>query len=162
MAEKTLKLRKGQLAFTDEHLTTQAYKDDCDINSVMARAAKGASLSHLANHGGSYGDFSEWDANTYNDMRNTLARAETIFNDLPAELRDEFSNDPGAWLAFVNNPDNKDRLEEIYPTLAQPGKQLPDVISGAIKAGFETVAAASTNDAPVVETATENSTEPVE
>ena len=137
----------------DPDRTKQTYLDQCDINRTMDRVKHGASLSHLANYGGEYGDFSDWDANTYEDMQIQLARANSMFEDLPAELRNEFENDPGKWLEFVNNPENKDRLEEIYPVLAAPGKQLPDVIGGLATAIEnlkleDTVAPASTNDAP--------------
>ena len=137
----------------DPDRTKQTFVDQCDINRTMDRAAHGASLSHLANYGGEYGDFSDWDANTYEDMQIQLAKANTLFNDLPAELRNEFENDPGKWLAFVNDPENKERLEEIYPVLAQPGKQLPDVLGGLTTALEnlrleDPVATTATNDVP--------------
>ena len=144
--------KKGK-KLLDPDRTKQSYLDQCNINRMMDRVKHGASLSHLANYGGEYGDFSDWDANTYEDMQIQLARANSMFEDLPAELRNEFENDPGKWLEFVNNPENKDRLEEIYPVLAAPGKQLPDVIGGLATAIEnlkleDTVAAASTIDAP--------------
>ena len=109
-------------------VTNQSFKDECDINRVLDRAKHGASLSHLLQHGGSYGDFSTWDENTYEDMQINLARGASIFAELPAELRDEFDNNPGKFYKFVNDPENKDRLEEIFPALSAPGRQLPDVI----------------------------------
>lgn len=135
----------------DPDRTKQSFVAQCDINHIMERAKKGASLSHLANFGGQYGDFSNWDEHTYENMLNDLSRANTIFADLPAELRNEFDNNVGKFMGFVNDPENKDRLEEIFPVLAEPGRQFPDVIGNLatqIETLNNTVAAASTNDAP--------------
>ena len=142
-----------------ESITKQSFKDQCDINRVLDRARTGAGLSHLANYGGMYGDFSSWDERTYEDMQAQLANAVTIFNDLPAELRSvEFQNNPGKFFAFVNDPANADRLEELFPVLSQPGRQFPDVLGTIANTVTEAVAAASTNNAPA-EAATEKATE---
>ena len=132
-------------------VTNQSFKDECDINRVLDRAKHGASLSHLLQHGGNYGDFSTWDENTYEQMQVNLARGKSIFADLPAELRDEFDNNPGKFFEFVNKPDNKDRLEELFPSLSAPGRQLPDVIgqdtAAALVAAVDKLATV-TSDAP--------------
>jgi len=132
---------------SEEGLTNQAFKDECDINRVLDRAKKGVGIAHLANYQGVYGDFSDMDANTYEAMVTNLANANSIFHDLGAELRAEFDNNPGKFFEFVNNPENKDRLEEIFPTLAAPGKQFPDVIGGLATA-VEKLATASSNAPP--------------
>ena len=132
----------------EKHLTKQSFVENCDINRIMDRAKKGASLSHLANFKGEYGDFSDWNEHTYEDMCNDMARAQTIFNDLPAELRNEFDNNPGKFLGFVNDPKNAERLEEIFPVLAEPGRQFPDVIGGlatTLEVLNETLAAPSSD-----------------
>lgn len=121
---KAYRIKRGGLVCTDKHLTVQSHKNECDINRVMHRAAHGASLSHLLNHGGTYGDFSDMTGDTYEQMQNTLAEARSIFYDLPAELRGEFNNNPGRFFEFVNDPENNDRLEEIFPDLSEPGRQL--------------------------------------
>ncbi len=136
--------------------TKQAFKDECDINRVMDRAGRGASLAHLAAHKGQYGDFSDFTERTYEQMLNRIADAKTIFFDLPAELRqNEFQNNPGKFFEFVNKPENHDRLEELFPALSAPGRQLPDVVQGVITP--EPASPAST-EPPV---AAPTSTEPV-
>jgi hypothetical protein len=137
MAKQTLTKaeRKAQRFATgvlckDKHLTSQEQKDECNINRILDSKKHGMSLGHLANYGGQYGDFSNFNERNFEDMQNTMARAKTIFNDLPAELRKEFDNNVGAFFGFVNNPENKDRLQELFPALARPGMQLPDVVGG--------------------------------
>lgn len=113
--------------------TKQAFKDECDINRILDRAGRGASLSHLLNHSGQYGDFSDFTETTYDDMLQRISEARTIFYDLPAELRaNEFQNHPGKFFEFVNNPANNDKLEELFPAMAAPGRQLPSVVEGVI------------------------------
>ena len=145
----TARRRKYGLDCSGEpSLTKQTFKDQCDINRVLDRAKTGAGLSHLANYGGLYGDFSNWDERTYEDMQAQMAQGISIFNDLPAELRQEFDNNPGKFFGFVNDPANKDRLEEIFPVLSQPGLQFPDVLGTIANTVQQAVAAASTNTAP--------------
>lgn len=142
----------------------QSFKDECDINRVLDRAKHGASLSHLLKHQGTYGDFSTWDERTYEDMQNQLARGVSIFNDLPAELRNEFNNNPGKFFQFVNDPANTDRLEDIFPALAAPGRQFPDVIgqqtAQALVSAVQQLATASSNAPTDTDASTEQPTEP--
>ena len=149
MTSKAERIRRGGLVCKDEHLTKQGAKTECDINTVLDRAKHGASLSHLLNYSGEYADFSHWTSDWYEETLNQLARGRSIFNDLPAELRaNEFQNDVGVFFQKVNDPEYADRLEEIYPALAEPGRQFPDVMGGntqlaeaiaqGVKAGLET------------------------
>ena len=99
----------------------QSFKDQCDINRIMDKAAQTGTLSHINQYEQQYGDFADFD---YEDSMNRIAEANSMFYDLPAETRNEFGNKPSAFLAFVNDPANKPRLRELLPDLAQPGKQL--------------------------------------
>ncbi|AXL15612.1 internal scaffolding protein [Microviridae sp.] len=139
------RLRFGTVTGTETE-TSQAFKDECDINRVLDRAKKGVGMAHLANYQKLYGDFQDFDGKTFEDMQIKLAEANTIFQDLPAHIRNEFDNQPGKFFEFVNNDENKDRLEEIFPVLANPHMDFPDVIGGLAKS-IETLAAAS-SDAP--------------
>lgn len=144
MAKRTMKdrLERGGIECKDTHLANQEFKEQCDINRTLDRAKRGASLSHLLNHGGRYGDFSDFNARTYNDLLERLADMHSIFYDLPAATREEFGNNPGAFFAFVNNPENEGRLPELLPELVKPGRQFPDVIGNAAKAFAEAAIAA--------------------
>ncbi len=104
--------------------TKQAFKDDTDINKLLARAAKGDSISHLAKHGATYGDFSDID--DLLTAQNRLKRGEQIFSSLPGEIKREFNQSPRAFYNFVNDPQNASKLHEILPGLTKPGTQLPN------------------------------------
>ncbi len=110
--------------------TKQAFKDECDINRVLDRAVHGASLAHLKAHEGTYGDFADFDEQSYELMLGRISDANTVFYDLPSELRNEFDNNPGKFFGFVNDPANVDKLDEIFPTLAAPGRDMPKPDTG--------------------------------
>lgn len=112
-------------------LTKQSFKHECDINRIMDKAAITGSITHLAKNAGAYGDFSDFGPEWYQEQSDNLARWNSVFYDLPSEIRSEFHNDPGKYHRFVTDPANKDRLEELLPELAQPGRQYPDVIGGS-------------------------------
>lgn len=106
-------------------MTKQAFADECDINKLLARAARGDSIAHLARHGAVYGDFT--DIGDLLEAHARLERGRKIFDELPSEVRREFNQDMGAFFAFVNDPANRERLPEVLPQLAMPGNQLPSV-----------------------------------
>ena len=102
--------------------TKQAFKDQTDINKILAQAAKGKTISHLARHGAVYGDFSDID-----DLlvaHNRLKKGQSIFDQLPSEVRREFDNDLGKFFRFVNDPENLEKLPQLLPGLAKPGDQM--------------------------------------
>lgn len=104
--------------------TKQAFKDECDINRLLQRATKEGALSHLEVHGAEYGEFANYD---YHEAMTRLAKGREIFAQLPSEIRNEFQNDPGRFFSFVNAPENVDRLPELFPALARPGRYQLDV-----------------------------------
>ncbi len=104
--------------------TKQSFKDDTDINKIMARFDKTGTISHLAKFEGVYADFSDFD---FHEQSNKLARGGEIFAALPAEMRREFGQSPAKFFAYVNDPENIDDLRKKLPGLAAPGQQLPQV-----------------------------------
>lgn len=104
--------------------TKQAFKDDCDINKILYKFEQTGTVSHLQRFEGHYGEFATYDLL---EAERRLARGRAIFNDLPAELRREFHESPAEFFKFVNAPENVGRLHEVFPELAQKGRQLPDV-----------------------------------
>ena len=105
----------------DDGRTKQAFKDETDINKLLAKAQKAGTLSHLQKHGAYYGDFANFD---FDDAQFALARARSIFEELPSEVRREFEQSPAKFFAFVNDPKNASDLPRVLPELAAPGAQL--------------------------------------
>ncbi len=111
------------LVFTDGR-TKQCFKDECDINVIMDRAAQGGTITHLSKFEGIYADFSDFD---FHEHTRKLTQGREVFDALPAEIRREFSQSPAEFFAYVNDPANKDDLATKLPGLAKPGTQLPAV-----------------------------------
>lgn len=100
--------------------TQQAFKDETDINRIMQRAQVTGTISHLAKHQARYADFSDFD---FVENERKLVEAREMFDGLPAEIRKEFNQRPQEFFEFVTNPENAERLPELLPALAKPGRQ---------------------------------------
>ncbi len=118
--------------------TKQSFRDECDINLIMQRAAKGGTISHLAKYEGVYADFSDFD---FFEHTQKLTQGREVFDDLPAEIRREFGQSPAAFFAYVNDPANINDLAKKLPGLARPGNQL--IKTSALDADTEAAEAAA-------------------
>lgn len=101
----------------------QAFKDQCDINSIIDKAKRTGVLSHVTKNAGFYADMTQFD---YAEARDQIALTNSVFFELDAEIRREFGNDPGAFRNFVASRTTEEIVEAI-PQLAEKGTQLPDV-----------------------------------
>ncbi len=126
--------------------TKQSFKNSTDINKILAKAQKVGSISHLVRHGAFYGDFS--DVPELLDAHTRLKAGEKIFSELPSELRKEFGTQFD-FFAYVNDPSNVNRLPELLPGLARPGRQLPAVRRSAATEANPAIESAGTEEAPV-------------
>lgn len=113
-------------AVPDKGLTKQSFKNECDINKILKKAQVAGSLDHLTKHGGSYGDFADFD---FRESQTMLAEGAQIFSELPSEVRNEFGNSVSAFFEFVNKPENVDKLNLLLPAIAEPGSFFPDMSS---------------------------------
>lgn len=87
----------------------QEFKDECDINRIMARYTRSGVFPPAVSVG-RYGDFS--DVDDFHSAQNLLIKAREQFAGLPAKVRDRFKNNPAEFLEFVHNKDNyKEALE---------------------------------------------------
>jgi len=134
----------------DDGRTKQSFKDETDIQKIMARAEVTGTISHLAKYEGVYGDFSDFDFHTQNNM---LAKGGEIFDALPAEVRKEFRQSPAAFFKFVNDPANAEDLRKKLPALAWPGRQ--NISVAAPDADTEKAALAAAETAVTAETVPE-------
>lgn len=91
-------------------MTHQSFKDECDVNNIMAKFEQTALLEHVNTHQGRYGDFTNTPQSFQEAMEQTIA-ARDMFMTLPAKVRKEFDNDPGQFVEFVEGAD-EDQLRE--------------------------------------------------
>lgn len=88
-------------------MTKQSFRDECDINTIMARYMKTGVLDFANKHAPQYADVSNID---FAQAMADVLMAKSMFDDLPAKIRARFSNDPGQFLAFIDNPDNASEM----------------------------------------------------
>lgn len=103
-------------------LTVQSATPDCDINVLVKRFGIDKDpVPYQAADPRFYGDFSDLP-----DLATALTRvrrAEQLFNDLPADLRSFFHNDPALMWAFVNDPENAEQAVEMGLLARQPAPE---------------------------------------
>lgn len=105
----------------------QSHKAECDINTIMAKYKKTGLIDHMARSAGEYADVSGAD---FQSAQLVVAGAKSMFQGLPASIRARFENDPGEFLAFMDNPANVNEAVELG-LLAKPeamieGEPLPE------------------------------------
>lgn len=94
----------------DDGMTRQEFKDECDINVLLAQYEKTGVLNHYNLNDPQYLDVTD-----VPDLQRALAiyqSAETAFMSLPATVRRDFDNDPVKFADFAANPDNLDKMRE--------------------------------------------------
>lgn len=105
----------GLLCPEDEGVTQQSFKDECDINTIVRRFGLTGELPQDYQMPQS-GDFTG--ISDYHSAVNAVRAAEEAFMLVPAEIRARFANDPGKFMAFFDDPANRD--EGLRLGLLQP------------------------------------------
>jgi len=114
-------------------LTSQEFKEECDINTLMAKFKDPQLIPFQNRHQPQYGDFTGYE---FNEMQDKIVEARNMFADLPAKVRDRFNNDPAKFLDFFNDPENAQeaakmgllapKKEEPIPTPTPEPKKAPE------------------------------------
>lgn len=94
----------------DQGGAKQSFKEEVDINTIVKRFGLGYELPE--NHRvPEYGDFS--DITDFHTAMNATAQAREAFDQLPAEIRSKFQNDPGMYVSFCLDPNNQGELRKM-------------------------------------------------
>lgn len=115
--------------------TKQSFKDECDVNLVMKRFERTGVLDHLNEFQGQYGDFTDV-PQSYHEAVNQVMAAQDMFMTVPPRIRAMFENDPGQFLAFVQDPANLEEMVQLglatQPEAVQNGREEMTVSSGTV------------------------------
>ena len=98
-------------------MTKQSFKDECDIHTIIDRFKETGQVPQAAVEG-QYGDFSG--VQDYHEAMLMVTKAQTMFEALPADVRDEFKNDPGRFVEFVENASNEDLVKRGLAVAPEP------------------------------------------
>lgn len=123
----------------------QSHKAECDINTIMAKYKKTGLIDHMARSAGEYADVSGAD---FQSAQLVVAGAKSMFQGLPASIRARFENDPGEFLAFMDNPANVNEAVELG-LLAKPElEEAPMLQAKALAGGAPVLGAGAEGAAP--------------
>lgn len=92
-------------------LTQKQFRDDTDINKIMAKYQKGEAITHLQRRQGRYGDFSQ--IRDYRASLDHIIETQKAFMALPSGVRKRFQNDPQELINFVNDKNNYNEAVEL-------------------------------------------------
>ena len=109
----------------------QAFKDECDINAIMARYNRTGILPQ-SRIGALYGDVSA--LTSYQDGLDLVARIDDAFAALPSAVRARFGNSPENLLDFLGDKRNLDEavrlglvtLKDVPSDVSDGGKDKKD------------------------------------
>ncbi len=100
-----------------ESRTKQSFKNECDINNIMAKYQKIHTIEHVNERSGEYGFASGFDLKEAMDQ---VQQAQIMFDELPSSIRTKFNNQPGEFLDFVQDEDNIPEMIELGLATADP------------------------------------------
>jgi phage internal scaffolding protein len=115
--------RRVQFETVGKSMTEQSHKDSCDIKLIMRKAEKTGMINHLKRTEGQYVDLIG--RPDFHTSMNEIKQAQSMFETIPATVRQQFDNNPQKWLDFVTNPENRESMAEMgFST-----DHLPEVLS---------------------------------
>lgn len=99
------------IEFTEPSMTEQHFKDECDINNIVARyEATGVMPSGTTQP--LFGDFAEFPTDLLSSQK-FFDDAEERFMQLPAAVRKEFNNSPLELLQALQTEGNRQRFIDL-------------------------------------------------
>ncbi|AXL14605.1 internal scaffolding protein [Microviridae sp.] len=110
--KNTTERRRVSLDFSNsESLTEQCHKDEVKIQNIMRKASREGIVRHVSKYQGQYMDMVS--APDFYEAQIQLANAQSMFETVPAQIRAEFDNDPGKYIDFMQNPENRENIEKM-------------------------------------------------
>lgn len=96
---------------SDEIMTVQSAKNECDIHNILKQYKKTGIITHVSAGSPEYKDLP--DNIDYQQALEIVREAQESFAELPAKVRDHFDNDPQKLLAALGDPSQLPTLEEL-------------------------------------------------
>ncbi|AXH74044.1 MAG: internal scaffolding protein [Microviridae sp.] len=90
--------------------TKQEFKDECDINILMSKYQSTGQMPILNQSAPQYLDCTGFE---FQSSMEFVAGAQSMFNELPSHLRNRFQNDPGTFLDFCSDENNRPEMLKL-------------------------------------------------
>lgn len=133
--------RRTSITFPTLGRTKQAFKAECDINTIMARYLKTGLLEHVRTDAARFLDVTGAD---FMEAQTFVAEAHSMFHSLPSHIRTKFENNPAEFFKFMENPANAQEAialglqtapaESDYPPSGDPSSAAPAAATQAAEA----------------------------
>lgn len=120
---------ESAVVFPEETLAQQHFKEQCDINRIVAQYVKtGLAPQSVATPMAE--DFVG--ITDYHTAMNAIRRGDEAFSSLSADVREKFKNDPGRFVDFCLDPENLDEVIAfgLAPQRAAVEAAPPPVLTG--------------------------------
>lgn len=103
--------------------TKQSFKDESDINFILARFKRTRVIDWVDKYPARYGDATGYD---FQDALNIVVKGREAFAALPASIRSRFANDPAQFLDFVHDKANEEEMRKmgLLNPVARPADDL--------------------------------------
>lgn len=94
----------------DEHgkimyKTQQHHKEQCDVNKIVQKYDRTGLIQHVSRMEAKFGDAT---GIQYKEAMDLIINAQRGFDQLPSKIRKYFDNDPGKFVAFMEDERNRD------------------------------------------------------
>ncbi|AXH77820.1 MAG: internal scaffolding protein [Microviridae sp.] len=104
--------KRYQITFNkDSKYTKQSFKEECDINTIMARYQSTGQIPVINQTAPQYLDVSA--GADFQSSMEFVAGAQTLFQEMPSSIRNRFGNDPREFLDFCSQEKNRPELAEM-------------------------------------------------
>lgn len=105
------KTRPKQSFKDSSGLTEKHHGETVKIQNILKQYQNTGFVSHTAKTQPIYGDMAS--APDFYQAQCILAETSSMFEEVPATIRKQFENDPGKYLEFIQNPENKEAMTEM-------------------------------------------------
>lgn len=92
-------------------MTEQHHADVVKTQNIMKQFQATGIVQHMNNRPPIYEDLSG--APDFYEAQKIIAAANSMFEEVPAQIRREFEHDAGKYLEFIQNPENAEKMEEM-------------------------------------------------
>lgn len=113
-----LGIHEGVDCSVEPSRTKQSFRDDVNINKIIARFDRTGMVSHLNSKTPFYGDVSSIVG--YQEALNKVKEADELFGRMSAEIRNRFKNDPALMIEFLSDPVNNAEALKLGMIVAPP------------------------------------------
>jgi len=107
--------------YSGKSRTKPSFRDECDINKIVAKARSGHAVTHVRDAAPVFMDVSE--VGDYKSALDMLRSTDRFFAGLPSGVRKAFDNDPAKFLDELDTTEGRAKLE--LAGLVPPTKEAP-------------------------------------